>query len=88
MYATLQIPLARIGNSRGIRLPAPMIKKFGFDHGIVLEDQGDVVVLKPRRRRAPEKLGWAETAREMSESSEGWTDWDRAGSDGLRDIPW
>lgn len=88
MSRTLEIPLARIGNSRGIRLPAPLIKKIGFERGVVLEDLGDSVVLKPLRGKSPEKLSWSETARAMSVENENWSDWDRAGADGLKDIPW
>ncbi|NDG72453.1 MAG: AbrB/MazE/SpoVT family DNA-binding domain-containing protein, partial [Proteobacteria bacterium] len=41
MSSALKISLIRIGNSRGIRLPAPLIKKFGFDGVILLEEEGD-----------------------------------------------
>lgn len=88
MSSLLEVRLSRIGNSRGIRLPARLIAKFGFDGGILLEDCGDGVVLKPRRRRVPQKLSWAETAKEMSDSGEQWSDWDSASADGVKDIPW
>ena len=88
MSPTLEIPLTRIGNSRGIRLPAPLIKKLGFDAGILLEDHGDRVVLKPSSRRKPEKLPWSETAREMAHAAEDWSDWEGSAVDGLKDIPW
>ena len=87
MSSTLEIPLTRIGNSRGIRLPAPLIKKLGFDAGILLEDHGDRVVLRPSRRK-PEKLLWSETAREMANAAEDWSDWEDSAVDGLKDIPW
>ena len=87
MSSTLEIPLTRIGNSRGIRLPAPLIKKLGFDAGILLEDHGDRVVLRPSRRK-PEKLPWSETAREMAHAAEDWSDWEDSAVDALKDIPW
>jgi antitoxin component of MazEF toxin-antitoxin module len=88
MTSTLEIPLIRIGNSRGIRLPAPWIKKFALEDGILLEDRGDAVLLKPRRRKSPPTLSWSETAREMAASDENWTPWNLASNDGLKEIPW
>jgi hypothetical protein len=38
MSSALKISLTRVGNFRGIRLPAPLIKKFGFDGVILLEE--------------------------------------------------
>ncbi len=88
MPTTLEIPLARIGNSRGVRLPAPLIKKHGFDNGILLVDQGDSVVLKPKSPSRRKKLSWNETALEMAAASESWSDWETTSGDGLEEIPW
>jgi antitoxin component of MazEF toxin-antitoxin module len=88
MTSTLEIPLVRIGNSRGIRLPAQWIKKFALEDGILLEDRGDAVLLKPRRRKSATKLSWSETAREMSAPGENWSTWDTTLADGLKEIPW
>jgi hypothetical protein len=45
---TLELSLAQIGNSRGIRLPDERIRKHGFEHGLVLEDRGHELALKPK----------------------------------------
>ncbi|MEX1045248.1 MAG: AbrB/MazE/SpoVT family DNA-binding domain-containing protein [Chthoniobacterales bacterium] len=81
---TLELKLARIGNSRGIRLPADLIRRHGLDDGVVLEDRGDSLVLRPKAK--PQKLSWVETAREMAASGQDWTGWDCALADGLKDI--
>jgi antitoxin component of MazEF toxin-antitoxin module len=88
MSSALKISLTRIGNSRGIRLPAPLIKKFGFDGVILLEEEGDRLVLKPLKRGKAEKLPWSETAREMASAREDWSDWEPSEKDGLQEIPW
>ena len=88
MSSALKISLIRIGNSRGIRLPAPLIKKFGFDGVILLEEEGDRLVLKPLKRGKAEKLPWSETAREMASAREDWSDWEPSEKDGLQEIPW
>lgn len=83
---TVEISLARIGNSRGIRLPADLIRKHGFDAGIVIEDRGHEIVLRPKGGKP--KLSWEETAREISAANEDWSAWDDALADGLESIPW
>lgn len=83
---TVEISLARIGNSRGIRLPADLIRKHGFDTGVVIEDRGHEIVLRPKGGKP--KLSWEETAREMAEANEDWSAWDDTLADGLESIPW
>jgi antitoxin component of MazEF toxin-antitoxin module len=83
---TIELTLARIGNSRGIRLPADLIRKHGLEPGMVLEDRGHELVLRPKG--GPRKLSWEETAREMVAAAEDWSDWDTVSADGLDAIPW
>lgn len=83
---TLALNLAQIGNSRGIRLPAGLIRKHGFEHGLVLEDRGHEIALRPKA--GPAKLSWAETAREMAAAGEDWSAWEATVADGLEQIPW
>jgi antitoxin component of MazEF toxin-antitoxin module len=83
---TIELTLARIGNSRGIRLPADLIRKHGLEPGMVLEDRGHELVLRPKG--GPRKLSWEETAREMVADTADWSDWDSASADGLDLIPW
>ena len=83
---TTELKLARIGNSRGIRLPADLIRRHGLDDGVLLEDRGDSLVLRPKAK--PKKLSWEETAREMTASDEDWSEWDCTLADGLEEIPW
>lgn len=79
--------LARIGNSRGIRLPAEWIRRHGLESGILLEDRGDQIVVKAMKPSNP-KLSWEETAGEMSNASEDWSEWETASGDGLEAVPW
>ncbi len=84
---TYEISLARIGNSRGIRIPAHLIRKYGFEAGILLEDRGNVVMLTSQS--PPEtKLSWEETAKQMVDANEDWSDWESTLPDGMEDIPW
>lgn len=83
---TVEIALARIGNSRGIRLPADLIRKHGLEPGIIIEDRGHEIVLRPKSGQP--KLSWEETAREMAAANEDWSAWDDTQADGLESIPW
>ena len=71
---TVELTLAQIGNSRGIRLSADLIRKHGFEQGIVLEDRGHEIAIRPKA--GPKKLSWEETAREMAAANEDWSEWD------------
>jgi antitoxin component of MazEF toxin-antitoxin module len=82
---TLEIKLTRIGNSRGVRLPAHLIHHYGLAAGLAMEVRDDGLLLKPTR---PEKLSWAETAGAMAGSAEDWADWEGMASDGLEDLAW
>lgn len=83
---TVELTLAQIGNSRGIRLSADLIRKHGFEHGIVLEDRGHEIALKPKA--GPKKLSWQETYQEMAAAGENWSECECASADGLEEFPW
>ena len=70
----LEIKLTQIGNSRGVRLPAELIRKHRLDHGMLLEEREGEIVLRPKK--APRKLTWEETAREMAAAEEDWSGWE------------
>jgi len=82
---TLDLKLTRIGNSKGIRLPAELIHRFGFSESLAAEVREDGLLLKPKKRI---KLSWEETAREMAASNENWTEWDASVADGIETCPW
>ena len=83
----VELKVARIGNSRGVRLPAATLKRYHIVDAVVMEERGDGILLRPRGR-VDQKLSWEETAREMASSSEDWAGWDSVSADGLDEIPW
>ena len=59
--------LIRIGNSRGVRLPKPVIEEAGLEAEVEIQVQeGAVVIRSCREPRAT----WAEAARQMRERGE------------------
>ena len=51
--------LVRIGNSRGIRLPKPVIEEAGLTEEVEVRVRDGAVVIRPIARARP---GWAEAA--------------------------
>ena len=66
--------LIRIGNSRGVRLPKPLIEEAGLDEEVEVQVRGSAVVITSR---AAPRAGWADAARLMRER----------GDDRLLDAP-
>src|SRR5580765_3246964 len=85
--ATIKLKVARIGNSRGVRLPAATLRRYRIGEVVLMEERSDGILLRPTGP-AVQKLSWDETAREMAASSEDWSEWDSAVSDGLEHVPW
>ncbi len=83
---TMTLKVARIGNSRGIRLPAAMLRKYHITDSVVAEEKADEIVLRPRRTTR-QKLSWAETAKAMARAQEDWSVWEKAtAGDGLNGL--
>jgi len=53
----MKTDLVRIGNSRGIRIPKPLIEQCGLEETVELTVENDRLVISPGRRL---RQGWAE----------------------------
>jgi antitoxin component of MazEF toxin-antitoxin module len=85
--ASRELKITRIGNSRGVRLPAESLKRYHIGDTVVMEERSDGILLRPAGS-AVAKLSWDETARAMAGSAEHWSDWDSLDAEGLAAIPW
>jgi antitoxin MazE len=59
--------LIRIGNSRGIRLPKPLIAQAGLTDEVELHFRDGAIVIE---RASTPRAGWAQAAGEMHERDE------------------
>ena len=84
---SVELKVARIGNSRGVRIPATTLERYRIGDSVVMEERSEGILLRPRRS-AGLKLSWEATALAMSAEPEDWSDWDTALADGLDEIPW
>ena len=82
-----ELKVARIGNSRGVRLPAEILERYRIGDSVIMEERADGILLRPRGPATP-KLSWEETARAMAAASEDWSQWDVTSADGLDAVPW
>ena len=85
--ATVELKVARIGNSRGVRIPAATLDRYQIGDSVVMEERDEGILLRPRGAAVP-KLSWKDTAIAMAAEAEDWSSWDSAPSDGLERIPW
>ena len=85
--ATKTLKVARIGNSRGVRIPAETLRRYDIGDEVIMEERSDGILLKPMRRGV-QKLTWEETAREMAGAAEDWSEWDSTVGDDLERLPW
>jgi antitoxin component of MazEF toxin-antitoxin module len=85
--ANVELKVAAIGNSRGVRIPAGTLQRYGIGDSVLMEERKDGILLRPHGSTAP-KLSWADTALEMAAAGEDWSGWDASIGDGLDTIPW
>jgi len=83
----IELKVARIGNSRGVRLPARTLKRYQIGDTVIMEERTEGILLRPRAG-SNQKLSWEETAREMAAAEEDWAAWDAVAGDGLDSLPW
>ncbi len=55
--------IVRIGNSKGIRIPKPLIEQTGLRDEVMIEAEGDRLVIRAARGR---RAGWAEAFQAMA----------------------
>ncbi|MFQ5672152.1 MAG: AbrB/MazE/SpoVT family DNA-binding domain-containing protein [Nitrospinales bacterium] len=60
----MKIPIVRIGNSRGIRIPKSLLKQCHLEDEVELEPRGDALVIKSS---AKPRAKWDEAFRKMAE---------------------
>lgn len=83
----IELKVARIGNSRGVRLPAATLDRYHIGDQVTMEERVEGILLRPPGH-VDTKLSWDDTAREMAAAGEDWSDWDATTADGLDEIPW
>ena len=47
---TVELSITRIGNSRGIRIPAEMLRRYKLSTSVILEERAGELVLRPKKQ--------------------------------------
>ncbi len=81
---SVEVKLARIGNSLGIRLNRDLLNKYGIRESLLLESREDRIVLRPLKKDA--KLSWKQTFADMKAEKENWSEWEEITADGLENL--
>ena len=58
----MQSTLVKIGNSKGVRIPASLLKEYDFGDEVILELQEEGILVRPTRK--PRK-GWSAAFKKM-----------------------
>ena len=83
------LKLVAIGNSRGVRLPQALLRRYGMADQITLEERPEGLLLRGSvSSKASLKQTFTEMAREQAAGNEDWNDLDGLASDGLDSIKW
>ncbi len=76
------VKLISIGNSKGIRIPKPLLQKYHLSGMLLLEETENGILL---RKKNEQKLSWEDTYKAMGQADEDWSDFDCTLLDGLND---
>ncbi len=79
------IKLVAVGNSRGVRLPRDLLRKYGISDALVLEELPEGILL---RSTARPQLSLDQTFAEMAAAKEDWRDCEGVEADGLDRLKW
>ena len=60
----MQVKIRRLGNSRGILIPKPLLKQVGFSDQVEMQVEGNTLVL--RKPETAVRVGWAEASKRIS----------------------
>lgn len=63
----MEIPVIKIGNSKGIRLSKTILKKYNIKNSLKIILEKDEIILKPI---AEPRQGWAEQFKEMAKNED------------------
>ena len=83
------LKIIAIGNSRGVRLPQALLRRYGMADQITLEERPEGLLLRGSASgKVSLKQTFTEMAREQASGVEDWSDLDGLASDGLDRVKW
>jgi antitoxin MazE len=62
----MTIPVVRVGNSKGIRIPKALLDQYGNPERVELQAKKGLLVIRPLPARSRPRHGWEEACRQMA----------------------
>jgi antitoxin MazE len=79
----MRTKLVRIGNSKGVRLPKPILEQSGITDEVDLKvEEGRVILMRPEKHP---REGWTESIAAIGPDNEDWSDWQNMPSEALEE---
>ncbi len=82
----MRIAIRKLGNSRGVILPKPLLAQAGLVDEAEVNVENGVIMLRPVKRSPRE--GWAEASRTIAKAGEDKLAWPEFGNRGDKDLKW
>jgi len=82
----MKVTIRRMGNSRGLIIPKPVLQQTGLDEEVELSVEGDCIVL--RKPVVDPRAGWAQASREIAAAGDDEFVWPEFGNDDDSDLAW
>ncbi|OFZ82909.1 MAG: MazE family transcriptional regulator [Bdellovibrionales bacterium RIFOXYD1_FULL_53_11] len=60
----MKLKIVAIGNSRGVRIPKPLLEQCGIGREVEIEAEGNTLVLRPIHRKP--RVGWDKAFQNMT----------------------
>jgi antitoxin MazE len=83
----MRIKIRKMGNSRGIIIPKPLLQQSGLVDEVELHLDGDRIILSRPSNPNPRE-GWAEASRQISKSGDDSLLWPQFGNEKDGDLEW
>ncbi len=78
--------IRRVGNSKGVIIPKPMLKEAGLEKEAEIALEGGAIVL--RKPRTDSRQGWAEASRKIAAAADDKLVWPEFGNQDDGDLQW
>jgi antitoxin MazE len=82
----MPVTIRRIGNSRGVVIPKPLLAQLGLEDDAEMTIEGDALVL--RRPAGSVRVGWAEAAQKLANLGDDRLVMGEFGNEGDKDFVW
>lgn len=82
----MKIAIRKMGNSRGVIIPKPVLTQLGFDGEAEMSIERDAIVLRKPRKGVRE--GWAEASKAIAASGDDRLAWPEFGNAGDSEFAW